>query len=53
MIGKSFGDRYQQRSGGIRARAVSQNQRVAVRIRGRVQKTTDSGVQRIIAEFRK
>src|SRR4029077_15958292 len=44
MDSKSFADRNQQRSIAIRARAVSQDQCVAVWIRGRVDKASDGGV---------
>src|ERR1700674_5897835 len=45
MSGKTFADRDQQRSSAIRARSVSEDQRVAVWIRGRVQEPADGRVQ--------
>jgi hypothetical protein len=51
MSGKRFAERYQQRSSAIRARAVSQDQRVAIGVLGRVQKSAYSGIEGIIAEF--
>ena len=44
MSGKSFADGDQKRSVAIRARAVSQDQGVAVWILGRVQEAADCGM---------
>ena len=51
MSGKSFAERRQQRSRAIGTRSVSQDQRVAIGIRGQVQKAADSRFQGIITEF--
>ncbi|HKM46966.1 MAG TPA: hypothetical protein VJX69_05235 [Terriglobales bacterium] len=45
MSGKSFTERHQQRSGAIRARAVGQDQGIAVGVRGRMKETANSGAQ--------
>ncbi len=45
MSGKSFAERDQQRSSAIRASTVGEDQRVAVGIRGGMQKAADRGVQ--------
>ena len=50
MSSKRFAERHQQRGAAIRTRAVSQDQRFAVGIRGRVQEAADSGVQRIVGK---
>ena len=44
MSGKSFAERHQQRSSAIRARAMRQDQSVAVGIFGSVQKSANSGI---------
>ena len=51
MSSKGFAERDQQGSGAIRARAVREDQCVAVWILGRVQKAADRGVQRIIGKW--
>jgi hypothetical protein len=50
MSGKSFADRHQQRSRTIRARAVRQDQRVAVWHMWSVQPTSYCGIERVLGK---